>query len=116
MSALLDYEAEAGAWETVETLCHRIMAINPYITKAQKALAESYVARDQKLDAVTVYERLLTLKPRNPAQVHFAIASLLRESEPARAKLHTLDALAEAPRYREALQLLRELSPSEEPS
>jgi hypothetical protein len=48
--------------------------------------------------------------------VHFAIASLLRESEPARAKLHTLDALAEAPRYREALQLLRELSPSEEPS
>ena len=116
MSALLDYEAEAGSWETVETLSHRIIAINPYITKAQKSLAESYVARDLSAEAVTVYERLLTLKPRNPAQVHFAIASLLQDSEPARAKRHTLDALAEAPRYREALQLLRALSPQEEPS
>lgn len=109
MTVLLDYEAEAGEWETVEKLTARIRAINPYIIKAQQALAESYAAREDKPNAIRVYEKLLGLKPRNPAQVHFRLASLLQESDPPKAKRHTLDALAEAPRYREALELLRSL-------
>ena len=116
MLALLDFEAKDEDWATVEMLARRIMAINPYITKAQKALAESHVARDEQEQAVAVYERLLILKPANPAQVHFALATLLRESNPEKAKRHALDALAEAPRYREALRLLREMSTTETPS
>ncbi len=113
MLLLLDYEAEAGDWERVDHLAHQVMAINPYITKAQKALAQSYEARDQRDEAVMQFETLLTLKPQNPAQIHFRIADLLQESEPARSKKHTLDALAEAPRYRDALRLLRKLRAEE---
>ena len=109
MLRLLDYEAEAGAWERVEHLAHQIMAVNPYISKAQRVLAESLAAREKNDEAVARYEILLGLKPANPAQIHFAVADLLQETEPARAKRHTLDALAEAPRYREALRLLRKL-------
>ena len=109
MLLLLDYEAEASGWDRVQRLAQQIMAINPYITKAHKSLAESFVALDQKAEAVSSYETLLTLKPQNPAQIHYAVADLLQEAEPSRAKRHVLDALAEAPRYRDALHLLLEL-------
>ncbi|MFT5190007.1 MAG: tetratricopeptide (TPR) repeat protein [Verrucomicrobiales bacterium] len=109
MLLLLDYEAEAEGWDHVQRLAQQVMAINPYIAKAHKALAESYTATEKNEEAVSTYETLLTLKPQNPAQIHYAVADLLQEAEPTRAKRHVLDALAEAPRYREALRLLRDL-------
>ena len=114
MLILLEHDVKNGDWESVEALAARIMAINPYITEAQKGLAEGLHAQGKDAQSVTVYERLLGLKPRNPAQVHFAVASILKEEEPDRAKRHTLDALAEAPRYREALSLLRDLRSQDE--
>ncbi len=114
MLRLLDYEIEAQGWERVELLTEYIMAVNPYVTQAQKALAESLAAQGKREEAVLRYETLLELGPRNPAQAHFAVADLLQDSQPIRSKRHALDALAEAPRYRDALRLLLELREAEE--
>ena len=103
------FEVEAESWDQVQKLTDKVMAVNPYIPAAQKALAESQEALDQKDAAIATYEKLLTLRPRNPAQVHFKTASLLKEKDAARSRRHVLDALAEAPRYRDALKLLLEL-------
>lgn len=106
MLLLLRRETDAENWERVDVLARQIMAVNPYITRAQKALAEVYEATDRAEEAIGTYRKLLTLRPENPAQVHFRLAQLLHKSEPVLAKRHTLDALAEAPRYREAMQML----------
>ena len=114
MLTLLDYEVEAENWPRVIQLADKVMAINPYITKSQKSMALGLTAQGQADRAVRTYERLLTLDPPNPAQVHFSVAKLVEKSEPDKAKRHTLDALAEAPRYREALAML--LALQEEPA
>ena len=125
MLYLLNAEAKAENWNRAFTLADKIMAVNPYITTAQRLMAQAHEALARPEEAVATYEKLLSLRPNNPAQIHYQVARLTKESQPHKAKRHTLDALAEAPRYREALSMLLELQdvkekvepdPFEEPS
>ncbi len=113
MLQLLEYELEAEGWDRVARLTEQIVAINPYIARAHQARAIRHRALEEADEAIASYETLLTLSPKNPAQIHFAVADLLKETDRFKAKRHTLDALAEAPRYRDALRLLRKLQSPE---
>ena len=61
--------------------------------------------------AITAYRRLLLLDPPDPVDVHFQLARLLHEqgSSGDEAERQVLQALEEAPRYRDAQRLLLEI-------
>jgi hypothetical protein len=59
--------------------------------------------------AVDSYRRLLLLDPADPAEVNFRLARLLQRQDPAAARRYVLDALADAPRFRDAYRLLLQL-------
>jgi tetratricopeptide (TPR) repeat protein len=107
---LMELGEAAGDWGTVAENAERYLAVNPlvpvphrYRALASEALGRGEIARRS-------YEKLLHLDPPDPAQVHFRIARLLAgEGDTAPARRHVLQALEEAPRYRDALRLLLEL-------
>ena len=47
--------------------------------------------------------------PINPADINFRLARVLREEDREASRRYALDALAEAPRHREALRLLEQI-------
>ena len=60
--------------------------------------------------AIESYRRLLFLDPTDPADVNYRLARLLQDRDPATARRHVLEALAEAPRCREAHRLLSKMA------
>ena len=53
---------------------------------------------------------MLKLDPPNPADTHFQLAQLLHQSGDPEARRQVLQALEEAPRYRDALALLLDIN------
>ncbi|MDX1563830.1 MAG: hypothetical protein R3236_00425, partial [Phycisphaeraceae bacterium] len=68
---------------------------------------EATEATDQ---AIKAYRTLLKLKVPDRVRVHFRLARMLKTAEPTQARHHVLRALEEAPRFREAQNLLKELA------
>lgn len=108
--------AEAGQeWPAVATFAERFVAVNPMSAQAWRALGRAHEASADKSAAahgraVTAYRKLLLLDPPDPADVHLRLAKLLRGRDARAAKRHVLDALSEAPRFREAQRLLLDLA------
>ena len=103
-------ETAAEDWDEVLYWSERVIAVNPYIKRAQRTRASSLENLGRSEDAIENYRRILQMGAENPSQVHFRLANLLRESDAAAAKRHVLDALIDSPRYREAHKLLLEMS------
>jgi tetratricopeptide (TPR) repeat protein len=104
---LLELDEEAKALPEMEADAARALALNPFLPKPNQALATAAEATGKADTAILLYDRLLHLNPANPALVRYKLATLLREKDAAKAKRHLLDALVLAPRYREALELLK---------
>jgi tetratricopeptide (TPR) repeat protein len=104
----------AGArkdWPAETIYAERLLQINPLISAPYRALAEAGVGSGNQDQAIDAYRKLLLLDPPDPAETHFRLARLLHahgggESE---AKRHVLQALEDAPRYRDAQRLLLEI-------
>jgi tetratricopeptide (TPR) repeat protein len=88
-----------------------LLAINPLIATPYEALARAGAASGQSEQAIDAYRKLLLLDPPDPSQVHFQLALLLhaRGDSDAEAKRHVLQALEEAPRFRDAQRLLLDI-------
>jgi tetratricopeptide (TPR) repeat protein len=106
---LMEVDYEAKRWPELALNARRAFAINPFLSDISERLAEAEAALQHPEVAVEHYRRALKLKPAHPAKIHFHIASLLKKQQPQEAKIAVLDALALAPRYKEALKLLTEL-------
>ena len=65
------------------------------------------------VEAISANRTLLRLDPPDPAETHYRLARLLHKRQDPEAKRQTLQALEEAPRFRDALKLLRELQSKE---
>jgi hypothetical protein len=68
---------------------------------------------------IQAYRALLQLDPPDPAEVNFHLADALHHEKDPAARRYVLQALEEAPRYREALNLLvkiNEESPQPSPA
>jgi tetratricopeptide (TPR) repeat protein len=87
------------------------MAVNPLISLPHRALAEAGVALGNSEQAILAYRKLLLLDPPDPSDVHFQLARLLhaRAGSDTEAERHVLQALEEAPRFRDAQHLLLEI-------
>ncbi|MCI0536332.1 MAG: tetratricopeptide repeat protein [Verrucomicrobiales bacterium] len=107
---LMEIAAEKKDWNAVTQNAERFLAVNPLV-----ALPYQYVGRaaeevGQPKSAIAAYQTLLQLDPADPAETHFRLGKLLRQTVEPGAKRHVLQALEDAPRYREALRFLLELN------
>jgi tetratricopeptide (TPR) repeat protein len=60
----------------------------------------------QNDQAIASYRRLLLLDPADPADINYRLARLFLDRDPVTAKRYVLEALADAPRFRQAHRLL----------
>jgi tetratricopeptide (TPR) repeat protein len=111
---LMELAAAAGDWEAAARSADRVLAVRPMTATAYRTLGralEERAANDKAAadGAVAAFRNVLRLEPADPADVHLRLARLLRKRDPKAARRHAVDALAEAPRFREAHKLLLEL-------
>ena len=98
-------------WVSVTNYADRLLAINPLSPVPHRGLAEAGVALRNNEMAITAYRKLLSLDPPDPSETHFQLAKLLhaRGNADGEARRQVLEALEEAPRYREAQRLLLDI-------
>lgn len=107
---LIELHREAENWQGVARNAERLFAVNPLIPASHRALAESAKQLGRPERAIESYRALLQMDPVDPAKMHFDLAHLLYgRGDLAEAKRHVLMALEEAPRYRDAQDLLLDL-------
>ncbi|MEA3226037.1 MAG: peptidase MA family metallohydrolase, partial [Planctomycetota bacterium] len=107
---LMEIGIEQKDWRQVVTNGARYMAVYPMLATVHRRLGRANEELGLDKRAVESYRRLLLLDPTDPADINFRLARLLQHSDPARAKRHVLEALAEAPRFREAHRLLSKMT------
>ncbi len=100
-------------WGVVATNAERYLAVNPLVPLPYRFLAQASEAGGQARTAIDAYETMLLLDPPDPAEAHFRLGRLLREAGDPKAKRHVLQALEDAPRFRDAQRLLLEIRRSE---
>jgi tetratricopeptide (TPR) repeat protein len=105
-SRLMELAAEAKDWPDVLRNAQRYLAVNPLVPGPYRFLARASEEQNQPKSAIEAYRALLSLDPANPAEIHFRLARQLLAVGDTTAKRHVLQALEEAPRYREAMKLL----------
>lgn len=106
---LIELDSAAERWVEVAMNAFRATALNPFLKTPQLALATALAPTGDRAGAVAALQRLLLLEPDNPADVQFRLATLKRDTDPAAAKKHLIDALVLAPRFRDAHALLIEM-------
>ncbi|TWT34400.1 tetratricopeptide repeat protein [Blastopirellula retiformator] len=104
---LADLHGEQENWDQVAINARRMLAVNPLQPEPHRLLAtagEKSGDRDAAIEGLTI---LTQMDPFDPADVHYRAARLLHEAgRDEEARKQVLLALAEAPRYRDAHQLL----------
>ena len=106
---LAELGVRAQDWDLVFTNAQRALAVNPLVPHPHRLVAQSAEAKGHDGEAITANRVLLRLDPPDPAETHFRLARLLNKQSDPETKRQVLQALEEAPRYRDALKLLREL-------
>jgi hypothetical protein len=107
---LMELGETARDWTTVTENANRFLAVNPLLPQPHRYLARASEELGKGPEAIDSYRRLLLLDPPDPADVHFRLARLLRKAGNPEAKRHVIQALEEAPRFREAHRLLLEIA------
>lgn len=107
---LMELAQEAKDWPAVTHAAERFLAVNPLVVPPYRFLAQASMEEGDTAAAIAADRTLLKLDPPNPADTHFQLAQLLHRTGDAEARRHVLEALEEAPRYREALALLLEIN------
>lgn len=113
---LMELARDSQDWKGVALNARRYRAINPLVTAGYRSLAEAAEKTGDAPAAIQACRALLELEPPDPAEVSYRLARLLQSAGDPAAKRHVLQALEEAPRYREALRLLLELNKKETPA
>lgn len=106
---LMQMEAEEENWAPVVAAGEKYLAVYPLNAETYWQMGQANQELGKNAEAVGSYRRLLLLDPADPADVNYRLASLLRREDPATAKRHVLEALADAPRFRQAHRLLLEI-------
>ncbi len=107
---LMELGVEQKDWRQVVTNAERYMAVYPMLGKVHLRLGRANEELGMHERAIESYRRLLFLEPTDPADVNYRLARLLQDRNPAKAKRHVLEALAEAPRFRQAHRLLSKMT------
>jgi tetratricopeptide (TPR) repeat protein len=116
LSRLLELEGKSGTWESALNHGRRLLEINPLIPSAYLTLGRAEEETKKTDEAIATYNTALLLDPPDSADLHFHMAKLLHEKKDPEARRHLLLALADAPRFREAHELLLKLADEEKPA
>jgi tetratricopeptide (TPR) repeat protein len=103
---LAELSAAASDWPAVVQNAERSLAVDPLVSAPYRFLAQASRHSGDNHQAILANRALLQLDPPNPAQVHFELAKALHSVGDPGATRQVLQALEEAPRYRQALELL----------
>jgi tetratricopeptide (TPR) repeat protein len=106
---LMELSEQAKDWPAEEHFAERFLAVNPLVAPPYRYLARAAEEQGDPKAAIATDRTLLLLNPPNPAEVHFQLARLLHHTNDPEARRQVLQALEDAPRYRDALALLLEL-------
>jgi tetratricopeptide (TPR) repeat protein len=107
---LMQLDEARRDWPAVAENAERYLAVNPLIAQPYRYLARASEALGRPIPAIRSYQRLLLLDPPDPADTHFRLAGQLRgQGNLGGAKRQVLEALEEAPRFRDAQRLLLDL-------
>lgn len=111
---LMELSTEVKDWPAVKRNAERYLAVNPLVSPPWRALALASAESSDTPGAIAAWRTLLQLDAPDPAGAHFQLARLLlKNGETADARTQTVLALEEAPRFREALAMLLQLSREE---
>lgn len=107
---LMELFEEEENWESVARYGRRLLAVNPLLPEVQQVMARAAEKLGQDELAVDSLEALSLMDPADPAGLHYRLgAALARLGRRQEARRHVLQALEEAPRYRDAHKLLLQL-------
>ena len=106
---LMELSEDAKDWPAVTHAAELFLAVNPLVVPPYRYLARASVETGNTAAAIEADRTLLKLDPPNPADTHFQLAQLLHRTGDPGARRQVLEALEEAPRYREALSLLLDI-------
>lgn len=106
---LIDLDTQLQNWSGARESARRMFAIHPFLKHPYEVAARASEALSDPDGAVWALRKLLYLGPDNVVETNFAMARLLQTKDREAAKRHLLDALAEAPRFREGHKLLLQL-------
>jgi tetratricopeptide (TPR) repeat protein len=107
---LMEIASGLQKWPLVEQNAQRYLAVNPLLVSPYHYLSRASEELGETQNAIGAYRALLQLDPADPADVHYRLARALHKRGDPEARRQVLQALEEAPRYREALGLLLEIS------
>ena len=112
-SRLMEIGMEQKNWTQIADNGERYLAVYPMLSAAYGYLGRANEELGRAEAAIQSYQHLLLLDPSDPVEVNYRLARLLQPRDPAAAKRHLLEALADAPRFREGHKLLLKM-PREE--
>jgi tetratricopeptide (TPR) repeat protein len=110
---LMELARASQDWNAVLLNARRYRAVNPLVPIPYRFLADAAEKTGDARTAIEACRALLQLDPPDPAEANYRLARLLHGVGDPAAHQHVLQALEEAPRYREALRLLLEMSKQE---
>lgn len=113
LSRLMELDSANEDWLAVTKDAQRYLAINPLKPQPYQYLADASEHTGDDQTAINAYQALLELDPADPAHVHYRLAVLLERAGDPAAKRHVLQALEEAPRFRDAHKLLLKIVDAE---
>jgi tetratricopeptide (TPR) repeat protein len=107
---LMELETVEKNWPAVSTNAQRFLAVNPLVASPYRYLAQASEALAERDTAIHACRTLLRLDPPDPAGAHYQLARLLHQAGDPEARRQLLQALEEAPRFREGHRLLLEMT------
>lgn len=111
MVRLMNLYAESENWELLQEVASHSLDVNPLLAVGHQRLVEASEKLGSLEDARQSLEALSLMEPVDPAGLYFKTAIAYQKAqELTRAKRFVLKALDEAPHYREAQQMLLELT------
>ncbi|SMP78479.1 Lipopolysaccharide biosynthesis regulator YciM, contains six TPR domains and a predicted metal-binding C-terminal domain [Neorhodopirellula lusitana] len=110
LERLIEMELREENWESVASYAEEVLAIQPLLPLGHESLAKAAEAIDAPARVIRPLQALLALDPIDPAGLNYRLAkSLDNAGQKELAKRHALMALEDAPRFRNALGLLKDL-------
>ncbi len=112
---LMEIAMEQKNWREVFDNGNKYLAVYPMLGTVHWCMGRANEELGQNDQAIESYRRLLLLDPADPADINYRLARLFQERDPVTAKRYVLEALADAPRFRQAHRLLLKLIKNSQP-
>jgi tetratricopeptide (TPR) repeat protein len=106
---LMEIDLDLKDWTASVRDAERFVAVNPLVAQPYRTLSRAQEELGRDREALTAAQTLLLLDPPDPAEAHYRVARLMYKTGNPGAKREVLQALEEAPRYRDALKLLLQI-------